>query len=127
MTTSSSASNGGKTPAKQSVKPEHGMTVLRDKEARALVGLACDALSEVLGVVNAMFGVIYGAKETTASREDLPNMRDEALTCLSTGEHYLLMLGSVLEDQAGTGRDPWDTRAPYPVYMISPEVTDGRG
>lgn len=126
MTETSNASNGGKTADKQKAQREHGLSVLREKEAKALVSLATDALNEALGVGHEMFHVIYQTDQAKVSQEELFRMRDDALACLSTSEHYLLMLGSILEDQAGTGRDPWDTRAPYPTYMTSPEVTDGR-
>ena len=124
MTTSNKAGNGDKATAKQAAQREHGLSVLREKEAKALISLACDALREVQGVAHEMFGVIYRTDDAKASQEELPNMRDDVLACLSTSEHYLLMLGSVLDDQAND-HDAWAQPAPYPVYMTSPEVTDG--
>jgi hypothetical protein len=124
MTTSNKAGNGDKATAKQAAQREHGLSVLREKEARALISLACDALREVQGVAHEMFCVIYRTDDSKASQEELPNMRDDVLACLSTSEHYLLMLGSVLDDQAND-HDTWTQQAPYPVYMTSPEAADG--
>lgn len=123
MTTTQNAANGGKKATDQSVQREHGLVVLRNKEAKALIGLATDALSEALNVGWEISHVFYQSEETTASLEDLSAMRDDALACLSTSEHYLLMLGSVLEDQAGTGGN-WAEQAPYPLYISAPEATD---
>lgn len=125
MTETSNASNGDQATPKQGIQREHGLSVLRDKEAKALISFAIDALSEVLGVAHEMFQIMYRTDQAKASQEDLCDMRDDALACLSTGEHYLLMLGSVLEDQtANAGLS--EEHAPYPVYMTSAEATDGR-
>jgi hypothetical protein len=124
MAKTTDASDGGKPAVKQAVQREHGSSVLREKEIKALIGLACDALSEVLGVADEMHTAIYGYKqETKVSHDELFRMRDDALACLSTSEHYLLMLGNALEDPANV-RDPWAERAPFPVYMTTAEVTD---
>lgn len=124
MTETSKASNGDRTTAKEAVQPKHGMSVLRDKEARALVGLVCETLGEALGVANDMHAGIYAYQQVKASQEELCLMRDDALACLSMSEHYLLMLGSVLDDQATDSLS--EERAPYPVYMTSPGAIDGR-
>jgi hypothetical protein len=44
MTAPSNASNGDQATAKHGIQREHGLSVLRDKEARALIGLATDAV-----------------------------------------------------------------------------------
>jgi hypothetical protein len=72
-----------------------------------------------------MFQALYRTDQAKASQEDLCDMRDDALACLSTGEHYLLMLGSVLEDRT-VNACLSEEHAPYPVYMTSAEATDGR-
>lgn len=126
MTAIDKASNGDKSTAKQSIEPKREISVLREIEARALITLVCQVFSEVLAVSHEMNTGIYDYKqEKKVSQEDLCRMREYALTCLSTSEHYLLMLGSVLEDQA-TDAGLSDERAPYPVHMISPEATGGR-
>lgn len=126
MTGTSNASNGDKTTAKEAVQPEHGMSVLRNIEAKGLITLVCDALRQAMSVTHEMHGAIYKYdQEAKVSQEDLCRMREDALVCLSTSEHYLLMLGSVIEDQASNA-EPWSQRAPYPVYMRSSEATDGR-
>ena len=125
MTASSNASNGDETTAHEAAQPKHGLSVLRNAEAKALIHLACDAVSEAMWVTSQMHGAIYGyEQEVKLDQEDLGHLRDEALTCLSTSEHYLLMLSTVLEDQA-SGGDLSADRAPYPLYVTSPEATDG--
>jgi hypothetical protein len=126
MTGTSNASNGEKATAKEAVQPKHGLSVLRDKEARGLVSLISDTLGEALSIVSEIHVAIYHYKEDReVSPEDLCRLREDALVGLSTSEHYLLMLGNVLDDQPGDA-DQWSQRTPYPVYMRSPEAPNGR-
>ena len=41
-----------------------------------------------------------------ADDRDLRQLNDEALSCLQTAEHYLLMLGSVIEERIPPDPDP---------------------
>jgi hypothetical protein len=99
------ASNGTATSTDATQKREHGVAVLRDKEARALISIACDALSQTCHVGHDMHGFLYG--EDAVSDAQLHRTLEEALICLQTAEHYLRMLGSVLEERASHGPDPW--------------------
>lgn len=126
MTATSNSVSGEQSTARQPIQPKHGISVLRDKEARALISLICDALGEVLGVTSAMHSAIYNYNnEAEASPDDVCHMRDDALACLGTSEHYLLMLGSLLDEQANADAE-WAERVPYPVYLASREAPDGR-
>ncbi len=62
MTSSSTdvkaASNGDTTETKPAPR-EYGVAVLRDAEAKALIGLSNDSLHQTMKVTHEMFGVIY--------------------------------------------------------------------
>ena len=49
MTKTSAASNGS-TASEPDKKPEYGLMVLREQEARGLISLACDAQSQTSSV-----------------------------------------------------------------------------
>lgn len=126
MTATSNPVSGEQPTARQPIQPKYGLSVLRDKEARTLISLICDALEEVLGVTSAMYSAIHNHKnEAEASSDELCHMRDDALACLGTSEHYLLMLGSLLDEQANADAE-WAERASYPVYLPSREALHGR-
>lgn len=91
-TTTKAASNGGTTTER-----EHGLTVLRTMEAKALIDVANEAITETGWIGHALFEAIF-AKERTASEADLQRKLEEALICWQTADHYLRMLGSVLAD-----------------------------
>jgi hypothetical protein len=93
--------------------PEHGLVVLRGKEGRGLISLACDALSETYDLAIQMHTRLYG-KDPAADR-DLPQLNGEALSCLETAEHYLLMLGSVIEARIPPPPDPDPDADPWSV------------
>ena len=57
MTKTSAASNGS--TASEPDKPEHGLMVLREKEARGLISLACDALSQTSSVIHDLHQALY--------------------------------------------------------------------
>jgi hypothetical protein len=98
MTETSAASNGGMTST--TGKREHGRIVLRDQEARGLISLASYALTETGAMVHDLHEAIYdNGSAPDGDCRDYGQMLDEALQCLGTTEHYLLMLGSVFEEQ----------------------------
>ena len=78
--------------------PEHGVRKLRQREAQALIGIGTDALSHAYQVGSDILAAIYDEDASTPG----PAVQDriaEVLTCMETAEHYLLMLGSVIEDR----------------------------
>jgi hypothetical protein len=101
------AASGGDNSTRTDDKalPEHGLSVLRGKEGRGLISLACDALGETFHLAHEMHAQLY-AKDPADDRE-LQQLNGEALACLEAAEHYLLMLGSVFEERtAPPGPDP---------------------
>jgi hypothetical protein len=110
MTKTSAASNGS--TAREPDKPKHGLLVLREQETRGLISLACDALSQTSDVVHDLHQALYGYGEAAqGDSRDRFKVLDEALSCLRTSEHYLLMLSSVFEEQAELG--PLSTVPPF--------------
>jgi hypothetical protein len=96
----SASSNGADTSTTGEAKPrEHGMTVLRDREAKALISLSTDALSEAFHVGHELHSAIYDPQATT-SNSALQETLAEALACMERAEHYLLMLGSNFEEKS---------------------------
>jgi hypothetical protein len=95
--------------------PERGLAALRDKEGRGLISLACDALHEVSDLAHEMHAQLY-SKDPANDRE-LQQLMGEAQACLETAEHYLLMLGAVLEERAtqdpDPGVDPWSVEPTF--------------
>lgn len=103
------SSNGADTSTAGEHKPrEHGMAVLRDREAKSLISLSTDALYEASNVANDLHGAIYG-KESSVSNAGLQQTLAEVLTCMERAEHYLLMLGSNFKENAPEedDHDPW--------------------
>lgn len=76
---------------------EHGMAVVRDREAKALISLGMDALSEAFHVGHKLHSAIYDTQASKTSAE-LQDTLAETLTCIERAEHYLLMLGSNFEE-----------------------------
>ena len=111
MTTSSTdvkaASNGDSTETEPAPR-EYGVAVLRDKECKGLIGLSSDSLHQTLKVTHEMFGVIYD-QDTDPPYAQLQHELEEALTCLQAADHYLRMLGSVIDERSGDGPVPWPT------------------
>ncbi len=104
------SSNGADTSTAAERKPrKHGMAVLRDREAKALISLGTDALSEAFNVGHELHRAIYD-KESSVSNGDLQQTLAEVLTCMERAEHYLLMLGSTFEENAPP---PSDDEAPF--------------
>lgn len=96
ITPITAASNGGDT-ATATERPRHGLSALREREARELVHLGLEALHEASNVGHDMHTVLYG-EDAVASYPQLEAQLAEALACLETAEHYLFMLGSVFEE-----------------------------
>jgi hypothetical protein len=113
MTKTSAASNGS--TASEPDKPEYGLMVLREKEARGLISLACDALSEAREVAHDLHQALYGRYGEAAEGDgrDRLTVLNEAVGCVRTTEHYLLMLSSVFEEQDHGAPDRW---TPDPAF-----------
>jgi hypothetical protein len=94
--TSISAASGGENTAPRQPN-EHGLAVLRDSEAKALISLACDALSETHALGSQMHTGIYDPPSGTTCTQ-LQDTLAELLACMERAEHYLLMLGSVFDE-----------------------------
>jgi len=87
-------------------KPEHGLAVLREKEVKALISMACDALSETHTTIYDIHDLIYQQNKGADIADDqIQQNLEEALTCWQTTDHYLRMLSSVL-DERRTGESP---------------------
>ena len=115
ITPITAASNGGDPPKDETARPGHGLAVLRHKEGRGLISLACDALHETSDLAHQMHAQLY-AKDPAGDRQ-VQQLLEETLTCLQAAEHYLLMLGSVLEERAthdpDPGVDPWSVEPAF--------------
>jgi hypothetical protein len=97
--------------------PEHGLAVLRGKEGRGLISLACDALHEASDLAHEMHAQLY-AKDLADDRE-LQQLMDEAQACLQTADHYLLMLGCVIDERATAQDDDPDPEVdPWSVEPV---------
>jgi hypothetical protein len=111
-TIAKNASNGAKTETKPAER-DYGLAVLREKEIRALISLACDCISETSRVAHEMHIVIYD-RNTKVNDAELQQQLDEALSCAQTADHYLRMLSSVLEERSGDSPVPWrPTDSPF--------------
>ena len=100
----------------EKASPEHGLAVLRDKEGRGLISLACDALRATSDLAYEMHARLY-AKDPADDRA-LQQLNGEAQACLETAEHYLLMLGSVVEERTpppdpDPDVDPWSVEPAF--------------
>ncbi len=95
ITPITAASDGETTAPRQPT--EHGLAVLRDSEAKALISLACDALSETHALGSQLHTGIYDPAQG-ASCTGLQDTLAELLACMERAEHYLLMLGSVFDE-----------------------------
>ena len=117
ITPITAASDGDSGPAKdEKAEPEHGVSVLRHKEGRGLISLACDALGETFTLAHEMHARLYA--NDPADDRDLLQLMGEALTCLETGQHYLLMLSSIFEERERTRPpdpdiDPWSVEPAF--------------
>ena len=111
-TIANDASNGAK-PETEPAKRDYGLAVMREKETKALISLACDGVTETSRLTHEIFGVIYD-RDTKVSSAELQQQLDEALGCWQTADHYLRMLDSVLEERNGDSPVPWrPTDSPF--------------
>jgi hypothetical protein len=97
ITPITAASDGDNTAGRQPHEREHGLAVLRDSEAKALISLACDALSETHALGSHLHTGIYDPAHGTTCTQ-LQDTLAELLACMERAEHYLLMLGSVFDE-----------------------------
>jgi hypothetical protein len=97
--TDGTTTNGGPPPR------EHGLAVLRSKESKSLISLAQDALSQTHDVGYQLHKAIHGYEPET-SDAPLEQLLCEALACLETADHYLRMLGSILDELKAQDGDP---------------------
>jgi len=117
ITPITAASDGDSSPAKdEKAEPEHGVSVLRHKEGRGLISLACDALHETSDLAYQMHAQLYATDP--ADDRDLVQLNGEVLACLETAEHYLLMLSSIFEERERArppdpGIDPWSVEPAF--------------
>ena len=114
ITAASSGDTDQRTDEK--ARPEHGLAVLRDKEGRGLISLACDAVYETSKLASEMHAQLYATDP--ADYRDLQQLNVEAQACLETAEHYLLMLGSVFEERTpppdpDPDVDPWSVEPAF--------------
>ena len=102
------ASNGtANSTETKPARPEHGIAVLREKEARALISLACDGISQTSQAGNEIHRLVYAGE--TVPGAQFQQQLEEALTCLQTADHYLRMLGDILDERAADSPAPWPT------------------
>jgi hypothetical protein len=92
------ASDGADTTTSERERPRPGLPMLREREAKALIHLGLDALSEAANLGHDMHTAIYDKNSGTERYPELKDQLTEVLTCLETAEHYLFMLGSVFEE-----------------------------
>jgi hypothetical protein len=100
ITAASDSENGARRPA---TEREFGLKVLRREEAKALISLASDALSQTHSLAHLMHTGIYD-KSVGIPGVVLQDLPAETLACMETAEHYLLMLGSVFDERPRTDR-----------------------
>lgn len=96
-TTSKTAGNGGATTAKTRPEPRDGLVKLRRQEVKALISLACDALSATHSLAHEMHSLIYST-DGQFRPDQLASMQEEAAACWCTAEYYLRVLGGLLSD-----------------------------
>jgi hypothetical protein len=98
MSTITQAASTGGTPIRVSATAcGDGLVKLRCLEAKGLVSLVTEALSQTHSVGHELHALIYASDgEFDPARCD--GLVDEALACWQAADHYLRMLGSVLAD-----------------------------
>jgi hypothetical protein len=112
--TTASSKGANTSTAGERTPREHGMTVVREREAKALISLGMDALGEAHHLGNHLHSAVYDNKASIGNTE-LQDTLAEVLTCMERAEHYLLMLGSNFEETAppadnGDEQDPQSAR-----------------
>lgn len=86
-------------------EPSYGLSALREAEAQGLIRLACEALRHTSNTAHEIHQIIYRADKAVGNA-DLAPMITEVRACMGVFDHYLLMLGSVVQEQAAEP-DPW--------------------
>jgi hypothetical protein len=97
ITPITAAGDGESTAGRQPTQREHGLALLRQDEAKALISLACGAISETHSVGHEMHTLIYST-DSDSQPDRLERLLIEVLGCWEAADHYLRMLGSVLAD-----------------------------
>jgi len=97
ITSITAASDGEDTALRQATERTYGLAVLRSREAKALISLGMDALGEAHSVGHDLHTAIYD-RNNSAPGAELQDQLAEVLACLETAEHYLLMLGSAVDE-----------------------------
>lgn len=100
-TTNIKAASDGNGTVKRPAPRRQDLADLRDHKAKTLIALVCEANRTTSAVAHDMFDAIYD-RDSKSSAAQLQNRLCEALTCLETTDHYLRMLGSVLDERAET-------------------------
>jgi hypothetical protein len=98
------AADNGDTATTEHERSRHGLAALRQSESKALISLSTDALSEAFHMGHELHKLLYGKDENPG--EQPQELLAETLTCLERAEHYLLMLGSALEERSARNRPP---------------------
>jgi len=74
----------------------HGIRKLRDREAKGLIAIICDALSQAADLAHELHEGVYGP-DRAAIADQLQKSLLETLTCMETADHYLRMLSDILD------------------------------
>jgi hypothetical protein len=96
ITSITAASHGEDTAQRQATERTYGLAVLRGREAKALISLGMEAIGEAHSVGHDLHTAIYD--KNSAPGAGLQDRLAEVLACMETAEHYLLMLGSVFDE-----------------------------
>ena len=91
------ASDGEDTAPRPATERTYGLAVLRGREAKALISLGMEAIGEAHSVGHDLHTAIYD-RNASAPGAELQDQLAEVLACLETAEHYLLMLGSTVDE-----------------------------
>jgi hypothetical protein len=97
ITSITAASDGEDTAQRQATERTYGLAVLRGREAKALISLGMEAIGEAHSVGHDLHTAIYD-RNNSAHGAELQEQLAEVLACLETAEHYLLMLGSTVDE-----------------------------
>jgi hypothetical protein len=103
ITQITAVSDGEDTAQRPANERTHGLTVLRGREAKALIHIGMEALGEAHSVGHDLHQAIYD-RDASAPGAELQEQLAELLTCMEAAEHYLLMLGSVFDERPRTDR-----------------------
>jgi hypothetical protein len=88
-------------------KREHGLAQLRATEARGLIRLVSEADYEGGRVLQDLHELIHQDWDS-ASKAELEALVAEVQICMQAADHYLLMLGSVIDEREDTPHEQQD-------------------